>query len=161
MKFTLTYEGTLEEIAAIVEKMQAVNGEIAAPLETDGQAASDEPEKTCVSDTLMRQALSRRPLTKSTRILLRRLYDADDDERYVPRSTLRKATGLTDSQLNGVLGKFGQRVMRTSGYDGTSYYFKYKRHDHTDEWCYRLPDELRDVVREVLDDESNRSGFSL
>ena len=69
------------------------------------------------------------------------------------RSTLRQVTNLSNSRLNGVLGKFGQRIKRTKGYDGTSYYFDYKRHDQTDEWCYRLPQELRDIVRTVLEDD--------
>ena len=113
----------------------------------------DEPTGIVPAE-LMYRALTRVPLTENTRNMLKVLYEADDHEEYVPRSTLWREIGLkNDTQLNGVLGKFGMRVKRTPGYDGTSSYFKYRKRDQTNEWCCRLPDELRDVVRQVLEED--------
>lgn len=152
MQFTLICKGTLDEIAAIVETMQTEEARVIASQEVDRMAVSDDPIEIVPAE-LMHRALTRRPLTQNTRKMLKVLYEADDHEEYVPRSKLWRKIGLkNDTQLNGVLGKFGMRVKRTPGYDGTSDYFEYKKLDQTGEWCYRLPDELRDVVREVLEE---------
>ena len=79
------------------------------------------------------------------------------------RSRLRLDLGndgkeLEDTRLNGVLGKFGMRVKRTEGYVNGTSYFEYKRGDKPDEWCYRLPDHLRGVVRKALYDVDSREG---
>ena len=58
---------------------------------------------------------------------------------------------MTLAQLNGVLGKFGARIIGTNGYDGTSSYLEYGRNELTGEGTYRLPEALREVVREVLE----------
>ena len=153
MQFTLTCKGTLEEIATIVKIMQKEKSRMTTSWEVDRVAAVGEPIEIIPAE-LMYRALTRVPLTENTRNMLKVLYEAEDDEGYVPRSTLRQALGLKkDTQLNGVLGKFGMRVKRTPGYDGTSDYLKYKKLDHTGEWCYRLPDELRDVVHKVLEED--------
>ena len=121
--------------------------------EVDRVAVVDEPNEIVPAE-LMHRALKRLPLTDNTRTMLKVLYEAEDDEGYVPRSKLWQALGLKkDTQLNGVLGKFGMRVKRTDGYDGTSGYFEYRKRAQTGEWCYRLPDELRDVVRKVLGED--------
>lgn len=152
MQYTLICNGTLEEIAAIVETMQKEKSKMTISSEVGRMAVVDEPIEIIPAE-LMYRALTRVPLTENTRNMLKILYEAEDDEGYVPRSTLWHAIGLeNDTQLNGVLGKFGMRVKRTPGYDGKSRYFKYKKRDQTDEWCYRLPDELRDVVRKVLEE---------
>ena len=104
----------------------------------------------------MQRALTRRPLTENTKIMLRTLCEAEEAGRYVSRATLCQVTGLTLAQLNGVLGKFGARVIGTSGYDGTSSYLEYGRDELTGEGTYRLPEELCDIVHEVLEDTDIR-----
>lgn len=150
MQFTLICKGTLDEIAAIVETIQTEEAKMIASQEVDRMAVGDDLIEIVPAE-LMHRALTRRPLTQNTRKMLKVLYEADDHEEYVPRSKLWRKIGLkNDTQLNGVLGKFGMRVKRTPGYDGTSEYFRSKRPEQAGEWCYRLPDELREVVRKVL-----------
>ena len=98
----------------------------------------------------MYNALTRVRLSEHTRNMLKVLYDAED---YVQYSTLCDELGLESNQLKGVLSRFSARFHGTEGYDGMPY-FDYKRHAQTNEWCYRLSDSLRKVVREILGDDS-------
>ena len=150
MELELVCKGTLEEIAAIIEAVQAARTVQTTVQRTDQRETPGEPAKF-VSVEIMRRALTRRPLTENTRIMLKTFCEAEEAERYVSRSTLCEATGLTLAQLNGVLGKFGARIIGTNGYDGTSSYLEYGRNELTGEGTYRLPEALREVVREVLE----------
>lgn len=157
MEFTLMCKGTPEEIAAVVQFVQTEMTTSTSSLKATGQAASTQSTKT-VSPDLMRKALTRRPLTRLTQKMLCALYDAKRDDRYVSRRELLKALGFDpgkdgDAKLRGVLGKFGMRMKHTPGYDGSSSYFKYQKVDG--EWYYRLPDELREIVRQVLGIDDN------
>ena len=151
MELKLVCKGTPEEIAAIIEAVQAAKTVQTTIQQTDQRAAPDEPPKF-VSVEIMYLALTRRPLTENTRIMLKTLCEAEEAGRYVSRATLCQATGLTLAQLNGVLGKFGARVIGTNGYDGTSSYLEYGRDESTGEGTYRLPEALRNGVREILQD---------
>ena len=155
MELKLVCKGTPEEIAAIIEAVQAAQVAQSTAQQSDQREAPDEPAKS-VSVEIMHRALTRRPLTENTRIMLKTLCKAEEAERYVSRSTLCEATGLTLAQLNGVLGKFGARVIGTNGYDGTSSYLEYGRDEATGEGTYRLPETLCDVVRKVLEDTDVR-----
>jgi hypothetical protein len=150
MELKLVCKGTPEEIAAIIEAVQAAKVAQTTIQQSDQREAPDEPPKF-VSVEIMHRALTRRPLTENTRVMLMTLCEAEEAERYVSRSTLCEATGLTLAQLNGVLGKFGARIIGTNGYDGTSSYLEYGRNELTGEGTYRLPEALREVVREVLE----------
>ena len=150
MELKLVCKGTPEEIAAIIEAVQAAKTVQTTIQQTDQRAAPGEPPKF-VSVEIMHLALTRRPLTENTRIMLKTLCEAEEAGRYVSRATLCEATGLTLAQLNGVLGKFGARIIGTNGYDGTSSYLEFGRNELTGEGTYRLPEVLRDVVREVLE----------
>ena len=151
MELKLVCKGTPEEIAAIIEAVQAAKTVQTTIQQTDQREAPDEPPKF-VSVEIMYLALTRRPLTENTRIMLKTLCEAEEAGRYVSRATLCQATGLTLAQLNGVLGKFGARVIGTNGYDGTSSYLEYSRDESTGEGTYRLPEALRNGVREILQD---------
>ena len=155
MEFQLTCTGSLEDIATILEAVRKAEPVKTAPLETGRLAASDEP-KGFVPAELMRRALTRQPLTKHTRTMLTAVYECEENDRYLSRSDICKRTDLSPTQLNGVLGRYSQRVKGTDGYDGTSSYFEYRWLEETNEWAYRLPDELRDVVREVLGSDNIR-----
>ncbi len=155
MELKLVCKGTPEEIAAIIEAVQAAQVAQSTAQQSDQREAPDEPAKF-VSVDIMHRALTRRPLTENTRIMLRTLCEAEEAGRYVSRSTLCQTTGLTLAQLNGVLGKFGARVIGTNGYDGTSSYLEYGRDEATGEGTYRLPETLCDVVRKVLEDTDVR-----
>ena len=151
MELKLVCKGTPEEIAAIIEAVQAAKTVQTTIQQTDQREAPGEPAKF-VSVEIMHLALTRRPLTENTRIMLKTLCEAEEAGRYVSRATLCQATGLTLAQLNGVLGKFGARVIGTNGYDGTSSYLEYGRDESTGEGTYRLPEALRNGVREILQD---------
>ena len=155
MELELVCKGTLEEIAAIIEAVQAAKAAQTTVQQTDQRETPDEPAKF-VSVEIMHRALTRRPLTENTRIMLRTLCEAEEAGRYVSRATLCQATDLTLAQLNGVLGKFGARVIGTNGYDGTSSYLEYGRDELTGEGTYRLPEALCDIVHEVLEDTDIR-----
>ena len=149
MQFQLFCTGTLDEIATIVEILQRATSVEGAPPEADRPAASVE-EKGFVPAELMRRALMRQPLTKNTRTMLTTIYECEENEGYLSRSEICEKTHLTPTQLNGVLGRFGQRVKGTDGYDGTSSHFEYRWLEEDNEWSYRLPNELRGVVGEIL-----------
>lgn len=155
MKFQLTCTGSFEDIAKIVEAVREAEAVKKASLKIDSLAASDE-RKGIVPADLMRRALTRQPLTKHTRTMLTAISEYEENDRYLSRTDICKRTDLSPTQLNGVLGRYGQRVKGTLGYDGTSNYFEYRWLEETSEWSYRLPDELRDVVREVLGSENTR-----
>ncbi len=155
MELQVVCTGSLEEIAAIIEAIRKAGiGEV-APQVTDTTIESDE-SKGIVPPDLMSQALRRQPLTKHTRTMLKSICECEEDERYLSRSDICEATGLNPTQLNGVLGRFGQRVKGTDGYDGTSNYFEYRWLEESNEWAYRLPETLREVVREILSGNSTR-----
>ena len=155
MEFQLICTGSLEDIATIVEAVQKAKPVKTAILETDRLVASGKP-KGFVSAELMRRALTRQPLTKHTRTMLTAIYECEEDDRYLSRTDICRRTNLSPTQLNGVLGRYGQRVKGTPGYDGTSSYFEYRWLEETSEWSYRLPDELRDVVGEALESDNVR-----
>ncbi|MCY4117343.1 MAG: hypothetical protein OXF55_10660 [Caldilineaceae bacterium] len=155
MEYQLICTGTLEEIATIVEFLQKDGPVEAPPTEAERPAESAET-KGFVPAELMRRALTRQPLTKHTRTMLTAIYECEDNERYLSRRDICSKTGLEPTQLNGVLGRFGQRVKGTDGYDGTSSYFEYRWLEETNEWAYRLPTGLRDVVGEILGRDSFR-----
>lgn len=155
MELQLVCTGSLEEIATIIEAIQKTGIGEAAPPEAGILVESDESKGIVPSD-LMSQALRRQPLTRHTRTMLKAICECEEDERYLPRSDICEATGLNPTQLNGVLGRFGQRVKGTDGYDGTSNYFEYRWLEESNEWSYRLPDTLREVVREILRGDSAR-----
>ena len=159
MELTLMCKGTPEEIASIIQFVQTEKTASTLSLKTTGQADSTQSSES-VSPDLMRKALTRLPLTPHTEKMLLTLYKVEEDERFVRRSKLREALGFNpneEAKLNGVLGKFGMRVKRTDGYDGSPY-FEYRKVGG--EWCYRLPHILREVVHQVLDgDDSNVSGI--
>ena len=162
MNATLTFNGTPDEIAKVMEAVQKATAAVVVIPKSNEPTAIDGPTRF-VSPELMQLALNRHKLTPLTQKLLRTLYAAEEDARFVRRSTLRLALGndgkeLENTKLNGVLGKFGMRVKRTDGYVNGTVYFEYKRADEDDEWCYRLPDHLRGVVRKVLDDDDSRAG---
>ena len=149
MKVSVYLEGTLDELAPIFRALQT---EKSVSPETRQQATTVEKEKF-VTAGFLRQALERHPLSDYTEALLRALYEAGEDG-YLSRETLRKRIGeytgrpeFTDQQLTGVIGSFGKRLSQTKGYDGGSHFEDKlvggERH-------YRLPDALRDVVRDVL-----------
>ena len=155
MELKLVCKGTPEEIAAIIEAVQAAKVAQSTYQQSDQREAPDEPAKF-VSVEIMHRALTRRPLTENTRIMLMTLCEAEEAGRYVSRTTLCEATGLTLAQLNGVLGKFGARIIGTNGYDGASSYLEYGRNELDGEGTYRLPEELCDIVHEVLEDTDIR-----
>lgn len=150
MELTLVCKGTPEEIAAILEAVQAAKIAQKTNQKSSSRAAPSEPAGF-VSAEIMQRALARRPLTENTRVMLKTLCDAGDAGNYVSRSTLCEATGLTLTQLNGVLGKFGARIMGTNGYDGRSSYLENGRNELTDEGTYRLPETLCGVVQHFLE----------
>lgn len=139
----------------ILDAIQKVDIGKAQSTVTDISAESDEPKKI-VPAAIMRRALRRQPLTKHTRTMLEAIYECEENERYLSRSDICTTTGLTPTQLNGVLGRYGQRVKGTDGYDGTSSYFEYRWLEESNEWAYRLPETLREVVREILSGDSTR-----
>ena len=160
MNATLTFSGTPNEIAKVMEAVQKATAAMVVIPNANEPTAIDGPTRF-VSPELMQLALNRHKLTPLTQKLLRTLYDTEEDARFVRRSTLRLALGndgeiMEDPKLNGVLGKFGMRVKRTDGYVNGTSYFEYKREN--DEWCYRLPDHLRGVVGKVLGDYDSRAG---
>ena len=155
MELKLVCKGTPEEIAAIIEAVQAAKVAQTTIQQSDQREAPDEPPKF-VSVEIMHRALTRRPLTENTKIMLRTLCEAEEAGRYVSRATLCQATDLTLAQLNGVLGKFGARIIGTNGYDGTSSYLEYGRNELNGEGTYRLPEALCDIVHEVLEDTDIR-----
>ena len=155
MELKLVCKGTPEEIAAIVEAIQAARTVQTTVEQTDQREAPGEPAKF-VSVEIMHRALTRRPLTENTRVMLMTLCEAEEAGRYVSRTTLCEATGLTLAQLNGVLGKFGARIIGTNGYDGASSYLEYGRNELNGEGTYRLPEALCDIVHEVLEDTDVR-----
>ena len=150
MELTLICKGTPGEIASIVEAIQTAEAAKAAVRQKNLQETPDEQTKF-VPVEIMRRALTRHPLTGNTKVMLRTLCEAEEDEGSVRRSKLCEATGLTPSQLNGVLGKFGGRIMNTGGYEKGSSYFEYGEHEPTGEGTYRIPSELRGVVLEILE----------
>ena len=155
MELKLVCKGTPEEIAAIIEAVQAAKVAQSTNQQSDQREAPDEPAEF-VSVEIMHRALTRRPLTENTKIMLRTLCEAEEAGRYVSRTTLCEATGLTLAQLNGVLGKFGARIIGTNGYDGESSYLEYGRNELNGEGTYRLPEALCDIVHEVLEDTDIR-----
>lgn len=150
MEFQLVCTGSLKEIEMILDAIQKVDFGEAPFAATDIFTESDEP-KEIVPAEIMRRALRRQPLTKHTRTMLEAIYECEENEGYLSRSEICTMTDLTPTQLNGVLGRYGQRVKGTDGYDGESSYFEYRWIEETNEWSYRLPNTLRDVVRETLD----------
>lgn len=157
MELTLMCKGTPEEIAAIIQFVQFKMTASTLSLKTAGQADSSQLLES-ISPDLMSKALTRLPLTPHTKKMLLTLCEVEKDGRFVRRSKLREALGFKpdeDAKLNGVLGRFGVRVRRTDGYDGSPY-FEYKRVDG--EWRYRIPDRLREVVRQVLDNGDHTAG---
>ena len=146
MNITLNFEGTLEELAPIFQALQTAKTATTASPETNQKAMADESGEFVTSEFL-RRALERHPLSDNTVALLKALCEAED-KIYLSRETLRKKIGLqTDQQLTGVIGSFGKRIHQTDGYDG-AYYFESEQ--AKGEWHYRLPNELRDVVRDIL-----------
>ena len=158
MKVSVYLEGTLDELAPIFRALQT---EKSVSPETRQQATTGEQgefvtagaQEKFVTAEFLRQALERHPLSDYTEALLRALYEAGEDG-YLSREALRKKIGeytdhpeFTDQQLTGVIGSFGKRLSQTKGYDGGSHFEDKlvggERH-------YRLPDALRDVVRDVL-----------
>lgn len=158
MDITLKFEGTLEELAPFFQALQAAKTATTASLETNQQAMADEPGEFVTSEFL-RRALKRHPLSDNTVAFLTALGEAEEKV-YLSRATLREKirayTGrqeFTDQQLTGVIGSYGKRLHQTEGYNGASY-FEYQK--VKGEWHYRLPDELRDVVRNILRVNTNR-----
>lgn len=155
MEYQLICTGTLDEIARIVEILQKARPVEAPPTEA-GRPAESVDTKGFVPAELMRRALTRQPLTRHTRTMLTAIYECEENEKYLSRTEICRKTVLSSAQLNGVLGRFGQRVKGTPGYDGTSNYFEYRWLEETSEWAYRLPEGLRDVVGEILGSDSLR-----
>ena len=155
MQFQLTCTGSFEDVAAILEAIRKAEHVKTSPMEIERLAAPDE-RKGFVPAELMRRALTRQPLTQHTRTMLTAIYECEENDNFLSRTDICSRTGLSPTQLNGVLGRYGQRVKGTDGYDGTSSYFEYKWLEETREWSYRLPDELREVVRDVLGGDSVR-----
>lgn len=149
MELTLVYKGTPEEVASIIEAIQTAEA-TKTKIRQKNLKESPDKQTTFVSVEVMRRALTRHPLTKNTEVMLKTLCESGKDGGYVLRSKLCEATGLTPSQLNGVLGKFGGRIMDTPGYEKESSYFEYGEHEPTGEGTYRIPSELRGVVLEIL-----------
>lgn len=155
MKLTLVCKGSPEEIASILKAVQSAKNALATNHKS-GQRTTRAEEAEFVPVEIMQRALTRRPLTENTRIMLKTLCDAGDAGRYVSRSTLCETTGLTLTQLNGVLGKFGARVMGTHGYDGNSSYLEHGKNEVTGEGSYRLPEALCGVVHQILEGAEQR-----
>ena len=155
MELQLVCNGSLKEITLILEAIQKAKIGEAPPSAAGTPVESYEP-KGIVPAELMRRALRRQPLTKHTRTMLEAIYECEENERYLSRSDICETTDLTPTQLNGVLGRYGQRVKGTDGYDGRSSYFEYRWLEETNEWSYRLPDTLRDEVREILGGDNTR-----
>lgn len=158
MNATLTFSGTPDEIARVMEAVQKATAAMVVIPKSNEPTAIGEPVRF-VSPELFERSLNRHKLTPLTQKLMRALYDANKDGGFVRRSKLLEELGFSSDEyakLSGVLGKFGMRVKRTPGYVNGTSYFEYKRDDEDGEWCYRLPDHLRGVVREVLGDDVRR-----
>ena len=155
MNATLTFSGTPDEIAKVMEAVQKATAAMVVIPRSNEPTAIGDPVRF-VSPELFERSLNRHKLTPLTQKLVRTLYDAEKDGGFVRRSELLEALGFSsdeNAKLSGVLGKFGMRVKRTDGYVSGTSYFEYKRDGEDGEWCYRLPDHLRGVVRAVLGDE--------
>ena len=149
MELTLVCKGTPEEVASIIDAIQTAEAAKTAVRQKNLRETPNE-QTTYVSAEVMRRALTRHPLTENTMVMLKTLCEAEEEGRYVRRSKLCEATGLAPAQLNGVLGKFGGRIMDTPGYEKGSSYLNYGEHEPTGEGTYRIPSELQGVILEIL-----------
>lgn len=151
MNIELRVEGTLEELGPVLLALQAIKPKTTASPEKDGQQIANEPKY--ISPEFMRRALQRHTLSDYTVALLKAFVEGKEDAYQSTESLFEKVktiTGhhdLSKEQFNGVFGSLGRRIYQTKGYDGTSYYSEYDE----DKGQYRLPTELREVVREFLD----------
>ena len=151
MKVTIV-EGTPEEIAQAFPNLAASASpsvEVRATsraqaAHVQGKAPDDFSEDDqAVSVEVARKVLTRIPLSKEQRIILSTLYSAHPDG--VPTATLTKKIGYSRPQFTGLMGSFGRRLAKTSGYIPGSWFFEQEWDGATNR--YGLPETVREAMR--------------
>ena len=142
----LIVEGTVEEIREVIPMLQTFTSgtTIFAPQSDDPKPASgpqQSGERKPVTVEFALRALTRRPLSKPQRKVLKALYDAHP--KHLTSPALQEVAGYQSShQLAGLMGAFGRRLSNTAGFDENAVFFEWRQDDKTGIWEYRLADTV-------------------
>ena len=94
---------------------------VSAPEQTD----EAEDKTIVVTAAFARHVLTRLPLSRAMKKVLRALLDAHPD--WLPPPALHRAAGYSKpAQFRGLMGAFGKRMANTEGYDPEAHFFEYR-----------------------------------
>lgn len=148
-------EGSPDEVTEVINNTQALGGGTPvasgqAQPKPEGEAVneakpSNGDETTYVSEDIARRILTRRPLSKEQKIVLKTLAAAYP--KYVSAPALHKATGYTSAQFAGLMGAFGRRVTHTEGFVEYTWFFDTEWDYEAGSYNYRLPETVFNAIK--------------
>ena len=141
----VTRSGTTEVASPspprLSERTVPAGQDSSAPEQTD----EAEDKTIVVTAAFARHVLTRLPLSRAMKKVLRALLDAHPD--WLPPPALHRAAGYSKpAQFRGLMGAFGKRMANTEGYDPEAHFFEYRWNEDENVWECRLPDTVREAL---------------
>ena len=150
------FEGTVEEIRDVARTVFPMSTGLTL-VEISEEASADEDlqskiwsqnaeqPKKFVTGTFARRVLTRQPaLSEPFKAVLRALHGAYPN--WVLLSDLQHVASYTPQQFAGLMGAFGKRMSHTDNYDEDAHFFDFRWNDEKEEYEYRLPDTVCEVL---------------
>ena len=151
MQIELRLKGSAEEINEALQALTSTAALQTAAKELGNQATPAmtktegmDAEMTFVTTKFACRALTRLPLSKPFKEVLKALSEAHPDWLSLP--TLHSVAGYRPPQFAGLMGAFGRRMANTDGFASEAYFFESRWNDNKSTWDYRLPDSVREAL---------------
>jgi len=147
----VTFEGTTEEIATLFPHLSQKSNPVEAVAGVEGRTlqvelpTTEADEDSPVSTEFARKVLSRLPLAKQQRDMLRAIYAAHPDR--ISSAELVRKIGYRHQQFVGLMGAFGRRIGNTEGHIDGSWFFDVEWDQATGSNYYKLPETVREALR--------------
>ena len=152
MEMHIRIEGTSAELSEVLRALPGTAMVHTAAVEltdkvVDSSTTSESSEEASrfVTIRFARLALTRIPLSKAMKRVLRALHEAE--EKWLPQAMLQDVAGYSrPKQLAGLMGAFGKRLANTEGFDPGAWFFEYDWDEEEEIWNYRLPETVRKAL---------------
>lgn len=146
------FEGSVDEIKALQKELMRSGGAETFAIEpslpaADPSEADLTPGRGFVSTDVALRFLTRRPLSKEQRAVIKAVYDSHPDG--ILATALQKLIGYSTSKFAGLMGAFGRRLVNTQGYIDYTWLFDNRWESEHSCNRYRFPGSVRRAVEQA------------